>query len=91
MKDKGDPNSPIYENGQAGRLAVQMAQGPGDATESIVRALPDPHAAKTSQEEVLRQYTKQAESALAREEVPSKLKKYVRDYFVVISVLERSK
>ena len=58
----------------------------GDSARLLVRSLPDWNGSKVPEERVLRQYEQQAESALARDEVPARLKEYVKDYFTTIGM-----
>jgi hypothetical protein len=57
----------------------------------LVRSLPAWTAAKTPEERVLREYQRQVESALAREEVPAELRAYVKGYFSAIGMAADSK
>jgi hypothetical protein len=52
----------------------------------LVRALPDAAGSRAREDRTLRRYAQQAESALSRDEIPAKLKQYVRNYFTVIGM-----
>jgi hypothetical protein len=51
-----------------------------------VRSLPEWTGSKVPEGTVLQQYSKQVESALRRDEIPPKLKQYVKDYFTIIGM-----
>ena len=53
----------------------------------LVRALPKAAGAATDEEQALGEYQRQAESALAAEQVPLELREYVKGYFTGIGVL----
>jgi hypothetical protein len=52
----------------------------------LARSLPDLAGSKLPDATVLDQYARQAESALARDEVPQKLREYVKGYFTNIGM-----
>jgi hypothetical protein len=60
--------------------------GEGDSTKFLVRALPEWSGSRLPEDKVLRQYAQAAESALTREEIPPKLKEYVKSYFTIIGI-----
>jgi hypothetical protein len=61
--------------------------GEGDSTQLLIRSLPGVGSTRVPDAELLRQYTRTAESALAREEVPPELREYVKQYFMAIGIL----
>jgi hypothetical protein len=61
--------------------AESTAEGVGEALKLLVRSLPSWTAAQIPDRDILRSYQGQAESALAREEVPARLRPYVKRYF----------
>jgi len=73
----GQSQAPTKEN---------LPSGEGDSTRLLVRALPDPTGARLSDQTVLNGYQRQAESALAHDEIPLGLRPYVKDYFTVIGM-----
>ena len=52
----------------------------------LARSLPDPAGSKLPDAMLLNQYARQAESALARDEVPQRLREYVKGYFTNIGM-----
>jgi hypothetical protein len=86
---RGRPSKVLTGNAQD-PLAVEVQQTRGDTLKTIVRALPGWFASQVGEEEVLRSYSKQAESALVREEIPQELRKYVKNYFLVISMIKHA-
>jgi hypothetical protein len=66
--------------------AESTAEGAGEAMKFLVRSLPGWSAARTPEAKVLQEYNRQAESALAREEVPPELRSIVKDYFSAIGM-----
>jgi hypothetical protein len=67
-------------------LKAEAALGEGDMARLLARSLPDPAASKLPDAAVLNQYARQAESALARDEVPQRLREYVKGYFTNIGM-----
>ena len=83
--DTRGPPTPIPPN-SGGLSRVPGTVTDGDSAKLLVRSLPDWNGSKVPEERVLRQYEQQAESALARDEVPNRLKEYVKDYFTTIGM-----
>ncbi len=84
--DTKGPPSRIEQGGRGSPLKAEAAPGEGDSTKFLVRALPEWSGSRLPEDKVLRQYAQAAESALTREEVPPKLKEYVKSYFTIIGV-----
>jgi hypothetical protein len=84
--DVKGPPSQIPQGGAKFPLRAPAAPGNGDSTKFLVRALPDWTGSRLPEDKILRQYEQQAESALAREEIPPKLKEYVKGYFTDIGM-----
>lgn len=84
--DTKGPPSRIAQGGRGSPLKTEAAPGEGDSTKFLVRALPEWSGSRLPEDKVLRQYAQAAESALTREEVPPKLKEYVKSYFMIIGV-----
>ncbi len=84
--DTKGPPSRIAQGGRGSPLKAEAAPGPGDSTKLLVRALPQWSGSRLPEDKVLRHYAQAAESALTREEVPAKLKEYVKSYFTIIGV-----
>jgi hypothetical protein len=70
--------------GQPQRTEADPAEG--EATRLLVRALPEWTGSKLSEDRTVRQYASGVESALARDEVPPKLRESVKGYFTIIGV-----
>ena len=68
-------------------LTAESVVGEGDVARMLVRALPQATGAATAEEQALGEYQRQAESALATEQVPLELREYVKGYFTGIGVL----
>lgn len=68
-------------------MQADGAVGDGEMARMLVRALPEARGARTGVEEAVREYRRQAESALAAEQVPLELREYVKEYFTGIGVL----
>jgi hypothetical protein len=51
-----------------------------------VRALPESTGSRAQEDRTLRRYAQQAESAVSGNEVPPKLKQYVKEYFTIIGM-----
>jgi hypothetical protein len=73
------------EGGEALKAAADL--GEGEMARLLVRALPQSGDATIAEEQVLGEYRRQAESALAGEQVPYDLRGYVREYFLRLGVL----
>ena len=84
--DTRGPASPIIHGDQGPALKAGATPGPGDSTKALVRALPDSTASHAREDRTVRRYAQEAESAIARDEVPLKLKQYVKDYFTTIGM-----
>ena len=84
--DTKGPPSRIAEGGRGSPLKAEAAPGQGDSTKFLVRALPERSGSRLPENKVLRQYAQAAESALTREEVPPRLREYVKSYFTIIGV-----
>lgn len=69
-------------------LTAESVVGEGDVARMLVRALPKATGAATDEEQALGEYQRQAESALAAEQVPLELREYVKGYFTGIGVLQ---
>jgi hypothetical protein len=82
---RGDPTT-IIEGGRGPGLQAQGNPAEGDSTRLLARALPQWTGAQLPEETILNAYSRQAESALARDEVPLKLKEYVKEYFTIIGI-----
>jgi hypothetical protein len=82
---RGDPTS-IIQGGRGPGLQAQGNPAEGDSTRLLARALPQWTGAQLPEETIMNTYSRQAESALARDEVPLKLKEYVKEYFTIIGI-----
>ena len=83
----GDPTAIAHGTGSPG-LRADGNSGEGDMARLLVRSLPDLAGSKLPDATVLDHYARQAESALARDEVPQKLREYVKGYFTTIGMPE---
>jgi hypothetical protein len=82
---KGKP-SEIARGGSGERLPAEARVSEGESARLLARALPGWTGSKLSEERVLREYARRAESAIAKEEVPPKLREYVKNYFTNIGL-----
>ena len=82
---RGEPTT-IVEGGRGPGLQAQGNPSEGDSTRLLARALPEWTGARLPEATILNSYSRQAESALARDEVPLKLKESVKEYFTVIGM-----
>ena len=89
--DTPGPASPIARADHGPALRAEAAPADGDSTKLLVRSLPDATGSRAQEDRTLRRYAQQAESALARDEVPPKLKQYVKDYFTIIGMSAEDK
>jgi hypothetical protein len=62
--------------------------GQGDSAEFLLRALPGSGVPGRPEAELRRQYAREAEAAIAREEVPLPLRESVKGYFLSIGILK---
>ena len=83
---KRGPASDIIGGNRGPGLAAQGSAGEGDSTRLLARALPEWTGSKLPEEAILNRYSQQAESALARDEVPLKLRQAVKEYFTSIGI-----
>ncbi len=78
---KGEPSRIAQGASGAPLKAESAAEGGGEAMKFLVRSLPGWSAARTPEDRALRDYRRQAESAIAGQEVPAELRAIVQDYF----------
>ncbi|HUI72766.1 MAG TPA: hypothetical protein VL354_19750 [Spirochaetia bacterium] len=84
--EKRGPPSAIVQGDKGPNLQAEGEAGPGDTTRLLARALPEWTGSRLPEDTVLNQYSRRAESALARDEVPLKLRQSVKEYFTVIGI-----
>jgi len=84
--DTKGPPSRIEQGGRGSPLKAEASPGQGDSTKFLVRALPEWSGSRLPEDKQLRRYAQAVESALTREEVPPRLKEYVKSYFTIIGV-----
>jgi hypothetical protein len=87
VTDEPGPPSEIARSEPGAPLKADSPVGEGEMARMLVRALPEAGGVATAEEQVLGEYRKQAESALAAEQVPLALREYVKGYFTGIGVL----
>jgi hypothetical protein len=83
---KRGPASAITQGGQGPGLQAQGSPAEGESTKLLARALPEWTGSRLPEEAILNQYSRQAESALARDEIPLKLRESVKEYFTTIGI-----
>jgi hypothetical protein len=88
VRDEPGPASEITKAEPGEPLKADADVGEGERARMLVRALPEATGAAISEEQALGEYRRQAESALAAEQVPLALREYVKGYFTGIGVLE---
>lgn len=84
--DTRGPPSRIAQGGKESPLKAEAVPGEGDSTKFLVRALPEWSGSRLPEDTTLRQYVQAAESALTRDEIPPRLKEYVKSYFTIIGM-----
>ena len=89
VKDERGPASEIARAKPGEPLKAESPVGEGEMARMLVRALPESTGAVTGEEAALGEYRRQAEGALATEQVPLALREYVKRYFTGIGVLGR--
>jgi hypothetical protein len=82
---KRGPPTPLIE-GRGPGFQVQGDAAEGDSTRLLARSLPEWTGSRLPEAAILNQYSRQAESALAHDEVPLKLRQSVKEYFTVIGI-----
>ncbi len=87
MTDERGAATDIARGNPDETLETEAPVGEGEMARMLVRALPEVNDAALSEAQVLAEYRRQAESALAAEEVPLALRDYVRRYFTGIGIL----
>jgi hypothetical protein len=86
--DKTGPSTEIARSDSGELLKAEAPVGEGDTSKLLMRAMPNPKGSQVPESELLKEYGRSAENALAREEVPLALKDYVKEYFITIGMLE---
>jgi hypothetical protein len=84
--EKRGTASAIIGGNRGPGLQAQGNAGEGDSTRLLARALPQWTGSRLPEETILNQYSQQAESALARDEIPLKLRQSVKEYFTSIGI-----
>ena len=84
---RGAPSA-IIDGTRGPGLQVQGNPSDGDWTRLLARTLPQWTGSRLPEEAIINRYSRLAESALARDEVPLKLREYVKEYFTVIGISE---
>jgi hypothetical protein len=82
---RGSPTE-ITRGDDGPSLQAQGSIGEGESARLLARALPEWTGSTLPEGKVLGSYARQAESALARDEVPFELKEYVKEYFTAIGM-----
>ncbi|HTZ52121.1 MAG TPA: hypothetical protein VMF68_10700, partial [Spirochaetia bacterium] len=67
-------------------LQAQGNPGEGDSTRLLARSLPEWTGSALPEDTILNRYSRQAESALARDEIPLDLRQSVKEYFTRIGI-----
>ena len=84
--DRRGPASPIIPGDQGPSLQAQGSPGEGESTRLLARSLPGWTGSTLPEDTILNRYSRQAESALARDEIPLDLRQSVKEYFTSIGV-----
>jgi hypothetical protein len=84
--EKRGTASAIIGSNRGPGLQAQGNPGAGDSTRLLARALPEWTGSQLPEQTILNQYSQQAESALARDEIPLKLRQSVKEYFTSIGI-----
>jgi hypothetical protein len=87
VTDERGPATDIARGEPGELLDTGAPVGEGEMARMLMRALPESTGAAIGEERVPAEYRRQAESALAAEEVPLALRDYVRHYFTGTGVL----
>ena len=83
---KRGPPSPIIPGNSGPGLQAQGDAAGGESMRLLARALPQWTGSRLPEGAILNRYSRQAESALARDEVPLRLRQSVKEYFTVIGI-----
>jgi hypothetical protein len=82
---RGAPSA-IIDNTRGPGLQVQANPSEGESTRLLARSLPRWTGSRLPEEAIITRYSRQAESALARDEIPLKLRESVKEYLTVIGI-----
>lgn len=85
LQKTGEPTA-IARGSKGPGLQAKGATGEGDMARLLARSLPDATGSELPDATVLDRYARQAESALAHDEVPQDLREYVKGYFTNIGI-----
>ncbi len=83
---KRGPASEIIQGNQGPGLQAQGDAASQDFTRLLARALPEWTGSRLPDQTILHEYSRQAESALSRDEIPLRLRESVKEYFTDIGV-----
>ena len=83
---KRGPASSIARGDAGPSLQAQGEAANEDSTRLLARSLPEWTGSRLPEEAILKQYSRQVESALARDQIPLKLRQSVKEYFMTIGV-----
>jgi len=84
--EKRGPASAIIDGDRGPSLQARGSGGQGDSTRLLARSLPEWTGSRLPEDTILNRYSRQAESALARDEIPLELRQSVKEYFTSIGV-----
>ncbi len=86
-KAEGTKKSPYeLESSKNVALKDKGIAGQGDWYSVYIRSLPTMGKAKLKEEDVIRHYRQELESALQKEDIPSHYREYIRNYFLSIGL-----
>ena len=84
--EKRGPASPIIPGDKGPNLQAPGNAAGEDSIRLLARTLPEWSGLRLPEKTILNEYSRQAESALAHDEVPLKLRQSVKKYFSVIGI-----
>ena len=83
---KRGARTPFIEGNRGPGLQAQGEAAKGDSTRLLARTLPEWTGSRLPEGAILNRYSRQAESAFARDEIPLQLRQSVKEYFTVIGI-----
>jgi hypothetical protein len=84
--EKRGPATPIVPGDRGPALQAQGNAANDESSKMLVRSLPEWAGSRLPEQTILNQYSRQAESALAHDQVPLKLRQAVKEYFTTIGI-----
>jgi hypothetical protein len=86
--EPGEPGEIETSSAEASKVKGQLELNKGDMRRSFVRSLPLKTKSGVAEENLLVDYQRRAEEVMVKEDIPLNFREYIRNYFLLIGVIE---